>query len=182
LLSDEFPILAVFQFRIYSKSGVTFSCLNFIGLNLKFHTIKRIAIPFTAIWVVTILTLPATSAQHMNARYISDKPVPEVVKSALQKSYPDAKHIRWEKEESHYEAEFYEAGFTVNQTHYSLSTNGSGTVWETEIEIKPGALPAKAKEYISKNMQDRRSGKRQKSSVTTERLLARRRLEGKTCF
>ncbi|MCZ2357619.1 MAG: PepSY-like domain-containing protein [Bacteroidia bacterium] len=81
-----------------------------------------------------------------NAQKISDKEVPAVVKSALQKNYPNAKELKWEKEKGNYEAEF-----EVNETDYSLLIDASGNILETEIEIKVDALPAKVKDYITKN-------------------------------
>jgi DNA gyrase/topoisomerase IV subunit A len=77
-----------------------------------------------------------------NAQKVSDKEVPTVVKNTLQKSYPNAKEIKWEKEKANYEAEF-----EVNETDYSLLIDVSGNILETEID----ELPAKAKEYVSKN-------------------------------
>jgi len=64
----------------------------------------------------------------------------------LQKKYPNAKEIKWEKENGNYEAEF-----EVEETDYSLLIDVSGKILETEIEIKVDALPANAKAYISKN-------------------------------
>ena len=81
-----------------------------------------------------------------NAQKVSDKEVPTVVKNTLQKSYPSAKEIKWEKEKANYEAEF-----EVNETDYSLLIDVSGNILETEVEIKIDELPAKAKEYVSKN-------------------------------
>ena len=58
--------------------------------------------------------------------------VPTVVKSALQKSYPNAKEIKWEKEKTI----ITEAEFEVNETDYSILIDVSGNIIETEIEIK----------------------------------------------
>lgn len=81
-----------------------------------------------------------------NAQKVSDKEVPTVVKSTLQKNYPNAKELKWEKEKGN-----YEAGFDLNETDYSLLIDISGNILETEIEIKVDGLPAKAKDYVSKN-------------------------------
>jgi len=81
-----------------------------------------------------------------NAQKVSDKDVPTAVKTTLQKNYPNAKEIKWEKENGNYEAEF-----EVEETDYSLLIDVSGNILETEIEIKVDALPANAKAYISKN-------------------------------
>lgn len=95
---------------------------------------------------IVILLAAMFGATFANAQKISDKEVPTAVKSALQKSYPNAKEIKWEKEKAH-----YEAGFEADETEYSLLIDASGKVIETEIEIKLNDLPAKAKDYVSKN-------------------------------
>jgi len=94
----------------------------------------------------TILLASMFAVTFANAQKISDKEVPTVVKNTLQKSYPNAKEIKWEKEKANYEAEF-----EVDETDYSLLIDVSGNILETEIEIKIHELPAKAKEYVSKN-------------------------------
>ena len=83
-----------------------------------------------------------------NAQKTQDKNVPAAVKSAFQKQYPDAKEVKWEKENGNYEAEF-----EVGETGYSVLIDASGNITETEIEISVDALPANAKEYVSKNHQ-----------------------------
>ena len=97
---------------------------------------KRTAILLGAMFAVTFA----------NAQKISDKEVPTVVKSTLQKNYPNAKELKWEKEKGNYEAEF-----EVDETDYSLLIDISGNILETEIEIKIDELPANAKDYVSKN-------------------------------
>lgn len=93
-----------------------------------------------------ILLAAMFSLTFANAQKVSYKEVPTVVKSALQKSYPNAKEIKWEKEKDNYEAEF-----EVNETDYSILIDASGNIIETEIEIEIDELPANAKAYISKN-------------------------------
>lgn len=97
---------------------------------------KKSAILLAAMFAVTFA----------NAQKVSDKDVPTAVKTTLQKNYPNAKEIKWEKENGNYEAEF-----EVEETDYSLLIDVSGKILETEIEIKVDALPANAKAYISKN-------------------------------
>lgn len=97
---------------------------------------KKSAILLAAMFAVTFA----------NAQKVSDKEVPTAVKTTLQKNYPNAKELKWEKENGNYEAEF-----EVDETDYSLLIDVSGNILETEIEIKVDALPANAKAYISKN-------------------------------
>lgn len=94
----------------------------------------------------TILLVAMFGVSFANAQKVSDKEVPTAVKTTLQKNYPNAKELKWEKENGNYEAEF-----EVGETDYSLLIDVSGNILEIEIEIKVDALPAKAKEYVSKN-------------------------------
>ena len=93
-----------------------------------------------------ILLAAMFAISFANAQKVSDKEVPTAVKTTLQKNYPNAKELKWEKENGNYEAEF-----EVDETDYSLLIDVSGNILETEIEIKVDALPANAKAYISKN-------------------------------
>lgn len=86
------------------------------------------------------------SVSFANAQKVSEKEVPAVVKSALQKSHPDAKGLKWEKEKGN-----YEAGFEVEENDYSLLIDASGNILETEVEIKTEELPANAKAYVAKH-------------------------------
>ncbi len=95
---------------------------------------------------VTILLAAMFAVSFANAQKVSDKEVPIAVKTTLQKNYPNAKELKWEKEKGNYEAEF-----EVGETDYSLLIDVSGNIIETEIEIKVDELPANAKAYISKN-------------------------------
>lgn len=95
---------------------------------------------------VTILLASMFAVTFANAQKASDKEIPTAVKNTLQKNYPNAKEIKWEKEKANYEAEF-----EVNETDYSVLIDASGNILETEVEIKIDELPANAKAYISKN-------------------------------
>lgn len=92
------------------------------------------------------LLVAMASVSFANAQKVSEKEVPAVVKSALQKSHPNAKGLKWEKEEGN-----YEAGFKVGEADYSVLIDASGKILETEGEIKMEELPANAKAYVAKN-------------------------------
>lgn len=102
---------------------------------------KIIAILFGA-----VLAMSCSSAQK-----ISEKEIPAVVKTALQKNYPNAEEVKWDKEKANYEAEF-----EVNETDYSVLMDASGKILETEIEIESNELPANTKAYITKNYADKK--------------------------
>jgi hypothetical protein len=112
-----------------------------------------------------------------NAQKVSDKEVPTVVKNTLQKSYPNAKEIKWEKEKANYEAEF-----EVNETDYSLLIDVSGNILETEVEIKIDELPAKAKEYVSKNYAGQKIKETAKIPTAKALLLTKQKSKAKTDF
>lgn len=80
------------------------------------------------------------------AQRIAEKNVPKPVKEALQKAYPTAKEIKWDKEGSN-----YEASFDFNKTDYSVLFDANGTVIETEVEIEISQLPKAVLAYIAAN-------------------------------
>ncbi len=93
-----------------------------------------------------LLLAAMASVSLANAQKVSDKEVPAVVKSALQKSHPNAMGLKWEKEKGN-----YEAGFKVGETDYSVLIDALGNILETEVEIKMDELPANAKAYVAKH-------------------------------
>lgn len=92
------------------------------------------------------LLVSAVGVSFANAQKIPGKEVPEAVKSSMQKSYSNAKNVKWEKEKDN-----YEAGFTFNATDYSVLFDASGSIVETETGIAINALPAAVKDYLSKH-------------------------------
>ncbi|MFY7840207.1 MAG: PepSY-like domain-containing protein [Lacibacter sp.] len=94
---------------------------------------------------ITIAVAILLTASLANAQKIADKEVPSAVKEALQKQYPAAKKVKWDKEQAN-----YEAGFEATGTEYSVLLDSKGAILETEVEIKIDAMPAKIKEYVSK--------------------------------
>lgn len=95
--------------------------------------------------IVFLLTAVA-SVSFANAQKIQEKDVPASVKAGLQKQFPNAQNIKWEKEKGN-----YEAGFKVKQADYSVLVGTSGNIMETEVPIANDALPASVKEYVSKH-------------------------------
>ncbi|MCW5908347.1 MAG: PepSY-like domain-containing protein [Chitinophagales bacterium] len=80
------------------------------------------------------------------AQKLSDKDVPQSVKSAFQKAYPNTKEVKWDKEGSNYEAEF-----DYNKTDYSVLFDAKGNLIETEVEIEVSQLPKSVTEFVSKH-------------------------------
>lgn len=92
------------------------------------------------------LLAAVTYVSFANAQKVSEKEVPAVVKSTLQKEYPNAKNLKWDKENNNYEAEFEMA-----KINYSVLIDASGKMIETEVEINIDKLPANSKTYVTKN-------------------------------
>nr|WP_294781477.1 PepSY-like domain-containing protein [uncultured Flavobacterium sp.] len=80
------------------------------------------------------------------AQSVSEKDIPNIVKSTFLLSYPDQTNVKWEKEK-----ENYEASFTIGKTDRSMLVDSSGNIIETEEEISVKKLPAKALAYIKQN-------------------------------
>lgn len=95
---------------------------------------------------LVFLLAAVASVSFANAQKVSEKEVPVVVKSAFQKSHPNAKELKWEKEKAN-----YEVGFEERETDYSALIDASGKILETEVEIKINELPANAKAYVAQH-------------------------------
>jgi len=92
-------------------------------------TLKLIAVAFAAISFTAC-------AQKSN--------VPENVNRAFTQKFPDAKSIKWDKEnETEWEAEF-----KINGQEYSANYSTDGVWIETEHEIEKSAIPANVKQTL----------------------------------
>jgi hypothetical protein len=80
------------------------------------------------------------------AQKVKESDIPAIVKEAFKKQHSDAKEVKWEKEGANYEAEF-----EVGETEQSVLIDATGAILETEVEITVDALPAAAKEYVTKH-------------------------------
>jgi opacity protein-like surface antigen len=92
------------------------------------------------------LMVAMAAMSFANAQKVQEKDIPALVKTGLQKQFPNAKNIKWEKEKSN-----YEAGFKLNGADYSALISTSGNLLETEESITIDKLPAVVKDYVSKN-------------------------------
>jgi hypothetical protein len=75
---------------------------------------------------------------------ITESEVPGPVKGALNKQYPNATNVKWDKENS-----AYEASFDSNKTDTSILFDGTGKIIETEVEIQMNQLPKGVSEYVN---------------------------------
>ncbi|MFC0876204.1 PepSY-like domain-containing protein [Saccharicrinis sp. FJH2] len=93
------------------------------------------------------LTIALLSALMLNACGQPNVKVPEQVKAAFAKKFPNAKHVEWGKEsETEWEAEF-----RINGMEYSANYDTSGKWLETESEISKKDLPESIKNTITKD-------------------------------
>jgi len=81
------------------------------------------------------------------AQDLKEKDVPDVVKSALVKMYPDAKKVSWEKEKGNYEANW---GGKFGEDNSAIFTP-SGNFIEIVQAIPLNQLPASIAPYIAKH-------------------------------
>lgn len=102
----------------------------------------------------------ATITGVASAQKMKEELVPQAVKNAFAKKYPNAKAEKWEKEGSNYEAEFH-----LNKIENSSVFDETGNFLETEVEIPVNSLPAPVGEYVTKTL----GGKKIKeaSKITT---------------
>lgn len=80
------------------------------------------------------------------AQKIQDKAIPATVKASFQSLYPNAKEVKWEKENDN-----YEVSFELNEVESSVLLDASGNVVETETEIELSQLPAGVLDYVKQN-------------------------------
>lgn len=73
--------------------------------------------------------------------------IPDVVKDAFAKAYPNAMGTKWEAEEGNFEAEF-----TVENIETCVLYNKTGSLLETETSMEPSKLPDAVKKYCADNM------------------------------
>lgn len=90
--------------------------------------------------------LAAITCYAAHAQKLKEHEIPEQAKSALQKNYPSAQEVKWEKEN-----DGYEASFKLKEAEYSIVVDQSGNITETEVEIKVDELPFEIMNYLIKN-------------------------------
>ncbi|MDH6253748.1 hypothetical protein M2347_003475 [Chryseobacterium sp. H1D6B] len=93
---------------------------------------------------LAILFAATAGVVFINGQKIQQKDIPGSVQFGLQKQFPDAKNVKWEKENGN-----YEAGFKSKGTEYSVLLNASGSIMETEIPVSINSLSAPIKQFIA---------------------------------
>lgn len=85
------------------------------------------------------------------AQKVKATKVPEIITKSLMSKYPNAKNVKWDKEENN-----YEASFESNKIENSILFNANGKIIETEVEITAAQLPKSILNYIGKNYKDQK--------------------------
>lgn len=98
---------------------------------------KKIATTFILIFAISFAY----------AQRVKDANVPQAVKDALQKMYPNAKVSEWEMEDGNYEAEF-----DNNKVETSVVFTPAGLHVMTEVEIPATQLPQGVHDYVKTNL------------------------------
>jgi len=96
-----------------------------------------------------ILALVTFGVVQAIAQKIKESEVPQVVKSAFMKAYPNAKGVKWDKEEAG-----FEASFEQNKNDMSVVLDKMGIVKEVETEIAKDKLPKAILETLKKDFAD----------------------------
>jgi hypothetical protein len=96
------------------------------------------------IFSILIVVLSQTM---LHAQKVRESKVPSAVKEAFFKQYPGKTVEQWEREESHYEAEFY-----VDKVETSAVYDSNGNFIESVVELKTEELPKGITDYISNNL------------------------------
>lgn len=82
---------------------------------------------------------------------VSEKDIPDIVKSTFLISYPNQTNVKWEKEKGN-----YEANFIIGKTQHAALLDSNGSILETEEEISVKKLPLKALAYIQKTYKNKK--------------------------
>ncbi|GHB60644.1 PepSY-like domain-containing protein [Persicitalea jodogahamensis] len=87
--------------------------------------------------IIMLTALAATISCGAMAQKMKADKVPQAVRTAFAKAYPNVKDADWEKEDGD-----YEVGFEQGKEEYSVVFDAQGNLLETEKEIKTTELPA----------------------------------------
>lgn len=98
---------------------------------------------------VMILAFVAFGVCPAIAQKIKEKDVPQIVKSAFMKAYPNAKGVKWDKEDAG-----FEASFDQNKNEMSVVLDKIGVVKEVETGIAKDKLPKAVLDVLKKDFAD----------------------------
>jgi len=85
------------------------------------------------------------------AQKTKEQNVPQIIKNSLIEKFPNAKNVKWDKEENN-----FEASFKNNNIDNSILFNANGKIIETEIAIDVNQLPKNALQYLNDNFKNKK--------------------------
>ena len=86
----------------------------------------------------------------MGAVLLQVQDIPEKVRTAFNKQFPNARSVAWERESGHE----WEADFKISDTSYSASYLHDGSWLETAHEIEQEEIPEKIRQALTKLFPD----------------------------
>ena len=111
------------------------------------------------------------------AQKIKEQNVPQVIKKALSEKFPNAKNVKWDKEENN-----FEASFKNNNIDNSILFNANGKIIETEIAIEVNQLPKNALQYLNDNFKNQKVKEAAKIITEKGNLIYEAEIKGKDLF
>ena len=111
------------------------------------------------------------------AQKVKATKVPEIVLKSLMSEYPNAKKVKWDKEDNN-----FEASFKLNKIANSVVFNNEGEILETEVEINFNELPKKAVNYIIKNYKNQKVKETAKIITAKGNIIYEAEIKGKDIF
>lgn len=91
------------------------------------------------------MVLALVAVGTLNAGRVKEGDLPKAVLDSFKSRFPEARHVRWEKEDD----ASYEATFSHKSKQHSANFSDKGTWLETEEEIKLSALPDGVRNLVS---------------------------------
>lgn len=111
------------------------------------------------------------------AQKTKEQNVPQVIKKALNEKFPNAKNVKWDKEENN-----FEASFKNNNIDNSILFNANGKIIETEIAIEVNQLPKNALQYLNDNFKNQKVKEAAKIITEKGNLIYEAEIKGKDLF
>jgi hypothetical protein len=96
-------------------------------------------------FLLSVFLLAGTMTGIVVAQDLKEKDVPDAVKAAFVKKYPDAKKVNWEKEKGNFEANWGGKSGEDNSAVFTPSAN----FVEIVVAIPVNQLPANVAPYVS---------------------------------
>lgn len=111
------------------------------------------------------------------AQKTKEQNVPQVIKKALSEKFPNAKNVKWDKEENN-----FEASFKNNNIDNSILFNANGKIIETEIAIEVNQLPKNALQYLNDNFKNQKVKEAAKIITEKGNLIYEAEIKSKDLF